>query len=198
MNTTRNFILASASPRRHEILGRAGIAHTVITADADERSIKFEQGKPGEYVLSIASLKNSAVCATLPDGDKSVVISADTIVYFPEEGTPIGKPKNEEDAVRMLSSLSGRVHEVITGVVVHDMADGRTEKFYEVTKVRFRTLTAEEILEYVASGDPMDKAGAYGLQSGGCVFVEGIDGDFFNVVGLPVCHLTEVLKKFNI
>ena len=196
MNINRNIILASSSPRRHEILTRAGIAHTVITADADERSVKFVQGRPEEYVLSIASLKNEAVCATLPDGDSSVVISADTIVYFPDEGKPIGKPKDEEDAVRMLSSLSGRVHEVITGVVVRDMKSGRAESFYETTKVHFRKLSTDEIAGYVASGDPLDKAGAYGMQSGGCLFVERIDGDYFNVVGLPICHLGEVLKTF--
>lgn len=196
MKYPRNVILASASPRRHEILSRAGIDHTVITADADEKSIKFENGKPGEYVLAIAGIKNDAVCATLPSDDESVVISADTIVYFPDEGKPIGKPKDESDAFRMLSSLSGRVHEVVTGVVVRDMRSGTVVRFYEVTKVRFRALSPDEISDYIASGDPMDKAGSYGLQSGGCVFVEAIEGDYFNVVGLPICRLNQELKKF--
>lgn len=196
MKITRNVILASGSPRRHEILSRAGINHTVITADADERSIKYESGRPGEYVLAIAGIKNDAVCAALPEDDTSLVISADTIVFFPDENKPIGKPKDKDDARRMLSALSGRTHEVITGVVVRDNKTGEVSRFYEVTKVRFRTLSSDEIDEYVESGDPLDKAGSYGMQSGGCIFVEGIDGDYFNVIGLPICRLSEELKKF--
>lgn len=196
MKITRNVILASGSPRRHEILSRAGINHTVITADADERSIKYENGRPGEYVLAIAGIKNDAVCAALPEDDTSLVISADTIVFFPDENKPIGKPKDKDDARRMLSALSGRTHEVITGVVVRDNKTGEVSRFYEVTKVRFRTLSSDEIDEYVESGDPLDKAGSYGMQSGGCIFVEGIDGDYFNVIGLPICRLSEELKKF--
>ena len=196
MKITRNVILASGSPRRHEILSRAGINHTVITADADERSIKYESGHPGEYVLAIAGIKNDAVCAALPEDDTSLVISADTIVFFPDENKPIGKPKDKDDARRMLSALSGRTHEVITGVVVRDNKTGEVSRFYEVTKVRFRTLSSDEIDEYVESGDPLDKAGSSGMQSGGCIFVEGIDGDYFNVIGLPICRLSEELKKF--
>ena len=192
----RRIILASGSPRRHEIMGLAHIPHEILTADADEHSIKFESGKPEEYVLSIAGLKNSAVCEKLA-GESAVVISADTIVYDPVTDSPIGKPKDADDARRILKSLSGGVHQVITGVVIRDTADGRTSTFAEVTEVHFKKLSSDEIDAYVDSGDPLDKAGAYGMQNGGCIFVKGIVGVYFNVIGLPICRLNEELGKFN-
>ena len=192
----RRIILASGSPRRHEIMGLAHIPHEILTADADEHSIKFEAGKPEEYVLSIAGLKNAAVCEKLA-GESAVVISADTIVYDPVTDSPIGKPKDADDARRILKSLSGGVHQVITGVVIRDTADGHTSMFAEVTEVHFKKLSSDEIDAYVDSGDPLDKAGAYGMQNGGCIFVKGIVGDYFNVVGLPICRLNEELGKFN-
>lgn len=197
MAENRKTVLASASPRRHEILTLAHIDHEIVTADADERSICFTPGKPEEYVLSIAALKNSAVCDKLGEGSDSVVISADTIVYDPATDSPIGKPKDADDAQRILKSLSGGVHQVITGVVIRDTRTAETSSFAEVTEVRFKQLTEAEIDDYVRSGDPLDKAGAYGMQSGGCIFVEGIVGDYFNVIGLPICRLNEELKKFN-
>lgn len=195
---SRKYILASSSPRRREILSSAGITFEIITAEADERSVKFTPHDPGAYVEEIAAIKNRAVCERLSatSGD-AVVISADTIVYFPETDSPIGKPTDEEDARRILRSLSGTRHEVVTGVVVRDLRTGAEARFHETTAVFFRRLTEEEIDEYVRSGDPMDKAGAYGMQSGGCIFVERIEGDFFNVVGLPVCRLYTELLKFE-
>ena len=192
----RRIILASGSPRRHEILTLAHIPHEILTADADEHSIRFEPGRPEEYVLSIAGLKNAAVCGRL-SGESAVVISADTIVYDPATDSPIGKPKDPADARRILTSLSGGVHLVITGVVIRDTASGRTSQFAEVTEVHFKPLSHEEIDAYVDSGDPLDKAGAYGMQSGGCIFVERIVGDYFNVIGLPICRLNEELKQFS-
>lgn len=186
----RKYILASASPRRHEILTTASVQHEVITADADEKSIVFLPGRPGEYTESIAKIKNDAVCRkielTHPD---AVVISADTIVYLPDTDSPIGKPKDKDDAVRILTALSGTVHEVITGVVIRDLRSGLELRFHETTEVKFRRVGQEEIQAYVATGDPIDKAGAYGAQSLGCIFVESIAGDYFNVMGLPICRL---------
>ena len=179
-------------------MGLAKIPHEILTADADEHSDVFTPSKPEEYVVSIARLKNAAVCDRIrgnADYDGAVVISADTIVYDPVTDSPIGKPKDADDARRILRSLSGGVHKVITGVVVRDTASGGSSEFAEVTEVHFRTLSDDEIDAYVESGDPLDKAGAYGMQSGGCIFVERIVGDYFNVVGLPICRLNEELKK---
>lgn len=190
MLPTRKYILASASPRRHEILTTASVPHEVITADADEKTVVFLPGRPGEYTESIAKIKNDAVCRkielTHPD---AVVISADTIVYLPDTDSPIGKPKDKNDAVRILTALSGTTHEVVTGVVIRDLRSGREICFHETTAVKFRSASADEIQAYADSGDPMDKAGAYGVQSGGCIFVESISGDWFNVMGLPICRL---------
>ena len=199
MSVKRPIILGSASPRRHEILLNAGIAHTIVTAEADEKSIRFTPGHAGEYVLFIAALKNAAVVESIKDRDnESLVISADTIVYFPDNDVVLGKPKDPDDATKMLRMLSGKSHEVLTGVVIHDMKTGCEERFYEATKVFFRELSEEEISEYVSSGDPLDKAGSYGMQSGACAFVRRIDGDYFNVVGLPVCRVSEIIQRFGI
>ncbi len=192
----KELILASASPRRHEILAQAGLAHRVLTAPADEKSVVFLPGKPEEYVMSLAKLKNDAVRdrygAELGD---AVILSADTVVWSPDMLSPLGKPASADAARDMLRFLSGRKHEVITGVMLRDPGTGRETLFAEVTEVFFRTLDEEEIVRYVQSGDPLDKAGAYGIQSGACVFVRAIRGDYFNVVGLPVCRVAEELKR---
>ena len=197
--TSKSIILASASPRRHEILTLAGIDHCVITSDADEGSVPFTVGKPGEYAIATASLKNDAVYEAVKDADEhknSLVVSADTIVYMDGAPSPLGKPKDRDDAIRMLTSLSGNSHSVVTGVVIRDVASGTRSEFSISTRVYFRRLSTEEILRYVDSGDPMDKAGAYGIQSGACSFVERLDGDYFNVVGLPICALVQEITKY--
>ena len=197
--TSKSIILASASPRRHEILTLAGIDHCVITSDADEGSVPFTVGKPGEYAIATASLKNDAVFEAVKDADEhknSLVVSADTIVYIDGAPSPLGKPKDRDDAIRMLTSLSGNSHSVVTGVVIRDVASGTRSEFSVSTRVYFRRLSTEEILRYVDSGDPMDKAGAYGIQSGACSFVERLDGDYFNVVGLPICALVQEIAKY--
>ena len=173
-------ILASASPRRHEILTLARIPHRVLTAPADEGAIPFPAGDPGDYVIALARLKNDALFAAYGAeiGD-TPVLSADTVVWSPAMKKPLGKPEDADDARRMLAMLSGKTHEVWT-------------------EVRFRPLSEEEIDEYVNSGDPLDKAGAYGYQSGACVFVEEIRGDYYNVVGLPVCRVAEELMRLGI
>ena len=191
-------ILASGSPRRHEILNQAGLFHRVLTAPADESAVPFPAGHPEQYVMALAELKNRAVARAYPDeAANNVILSADTVVWSPEWGLPLGKPKDRDDAVRMLEALSGKSHEVITGVMLRDGRSGRESLFSETTEVFFRELGREEILRYVDSGDPMDKAGAYGIQSGACVFVRGIRGDYFNVVGLPVCRVSEELSKLT-
>lgn len=196
---SKSIILASASPRRHEILTLAGIDHCVITSDADEGSVPFTVGKPGEYAIATASLKNDAVYEAVKDADEhknSLIVSADTIVYMDNAPSPLGKPKDRDDAIRMLTALSGNSHSVVTGVVIRDVASGTRSEFSVSTRVYFRRLSTEEILRYVDSGDPMDKAGAYGIQSGACSFVERLDGDYFNVVGLPICALVQEITKY--
>ena len=192
-------ILASASPRRHEILTLAGIDHTVITSSVDESSVKFSVGHPGEYAIATASLKNDAVYAAVRGNDEhknALIVSADTVVYMEGAPSPLGKPKDRGDAIRMLSELSGNSHVVVTGVVIRDVQTGEREEFFVSTRVFFRELSREEIIRYVDSGDPMDKAGAYGIQSGACSFVSRIDGDYFNVVGLPICALVQKIAKY--
>ena len=183
-------ILASQSPRRRELLTLAGIEHTVLTAEADESSVVYHPHRPEEYVTAEAVLKNDAV----QTGGDCIVLSADTIVYDEEADTVLGKPKNREDAFAMLSSLSGKKHRVITGVCITDRTTGTRDAFAVSTDVYFRSLTDEEILHYIDTARPYDKAGAYGIQEGACIFVEKIHGDYNNVVGLPVCEVYVHLK----
>ena len=145
--------------------------------------------EPGELVKCLASAKGREVVALCPPED--VVIAADTIVWH--EGRVYGKPHSRQQAVEMLRSLSGRTHQVYTGVsVIHE---GRELLEYEMSRVSFRSLSEEEIQRYVDTGEPMDKAGAYGAQGKAALFVRGIEGDFFNVMGLPLCRLGEMLKE---
>jgi len=179
-------ILASASPRRKELMGHFPFPVTVRVSQADE---KMDCRKlPQDEVARVSCNKAKAV----ERNEEDIVIAADTIVVC--DGVILGKPKNGEDAFRMLSLLSGRVHQVMTGVTV--LRGDHMQSFTEITDVYFRPLTEKEIFSYIHSGDPMDKAGAYGIQSGASLFVEKIIGDYYNVVGLPVCHLSLVLKEF--
>lgn len=180
-------ILASASPRRRELLALAGVDFTVKVADVEE--IIPENASPDEVVKSLAMQKAQAVAKQNPD---NIVIGSDTVVAL--GNTILGKPKDEENAVEMLKMLSGRSHTVYTGVaLVHGE---KTANFCEATQVVFHTLDEREIRDYVATKEPMDKAGAYGIQGKGCVLVEKIVGDYFNVVGLPVSRVYKELKKF--
>lgn len=182
-------ILASASPRRKELLSTAGLEFTVKVADVEE--IIPENATPDKVVKSLALQKAQAVAKDNPD---SVVIGSDTVVAL--DGVILGKPKDEEDAVRMLTALSGRTHMVYTGVaLIHGEI---IRNFCEATEVKFYPLTEEEICSYVATKEPMDKAGAYGIQGKGCVLVEKIIGDYFNVVGLPVSKVCRELRDFNV
>lgn len=182
-------ILASSSPRRLQLLQQIGIEAEVRPAAFDELST----GKMAdEVVLANAVGKCQAVCADY--GDKVPVIAADTVVVL--DGKILGKPKDAADAVRMLTELSGRTHKVLTGVAVG--FDGRQLAEVCETEVIFRTLTAAEIADYVATGEPLDKAGAYGIQGRGAVFVEKINGCYNNVVGLPLTRLHLILAKLGV
>lgn len=185
----KNFILASQSPRRQEILREAGVVHRVIPSDADENISSALP--PEKYVMELALLKGAAVAKNATKND--IVISADTVVV--SEGEIMGKPKDFEDAKGMLMKLSGKWHSVLTGYCVINGADGAASVKYEETRVKFRHITEKEALRYIRSGECMDKAGGYGIQGKGRLLVERIDGDYFNVVGLPICALARMLKE---
>ena len=178
-------ILASASPRRKELLALFGIPFVIRVADIDETM--DPEKPPFDEVGRVSRQKAMAVEA----GAEDVVIAADTIVVC--EGKVLGKPKTEEEAKGMLSLLSGRDHQVMTGVTVRRGSESET--FTEVTHLHFRALSSREISRYVASGEPMDKAGAYGIQGGAALFCEKMDGDYYNVMGLPVCALGLCLRE---
>ena len=184
-------ILASQSPRRQELLRRIGITDfTVLATDSDESY--DPRWSPEELVSRLSARKAAAAAAQA--GPDAIVIAADTMVFLDHER--LGKPADGDDAFRMLSDLSGREHTVRTGVTVRRGDRSRTE--VEATAVRFRPLTAEEIRRYIATGEPMDKAGAYGIQGLGALLVEGIRGDYFNVMGLPVLRLARMLRAFGL
>ena len=185
----KKIILASGSPRRKELLEMLNVKFEVIPDNSPE-SIK-ENCEPDEIVCSLARDKCLNVSKKI--NYDAIVIAADTIVFV--DGKLIGKPKDKDEAFEMLSNLSGKEHEVYTGVSIIDTMLGKNVLFFEKTKVKFKKLCDEEIIDYIKTGEPMDKAGAYGIQNLGALFVEKIDGDYFNVVGLPVCKLGEALKK---
>ncbi|MBR5589018.1 MAG: septum formation inhibitor Maf [Phascolarctobacterium sp.] len=183
-------ILASASPRRLALLQQIGIEATVCPADFDEVSGSAVQAE--DVVLANAVGKCQAVVKI--KGDSLPVIAADTVVVA--EGVILGKPQNAEDAVEMLKQLSGKTHKVLTGIAVSYAGEMLAEVCE--TKVVFRDLTDEEIKNYVATGEPLDKAGAYGIQGKGAVLVEKIDGCYNNVVGLPLTRMQLILAKLGV
>lgn len=182
-------ILASGSPRRQELLCRIGIEDFTISVPEVEES--YPRGlTPGEIVMHISRKKSLAVTSAPED----IVITADTMVFLDDE--KLGKPCDEGHALEMLSHLQGRRHTVCTGVTVRQGETLRTE--YQATDVYFRKASREELISYIRGGEPMDKAGAYGVQGQGALLVERIDGDFFNVMGLPVLLLSRMLGSFGI
>lgn len=181
-------ILASQSPRRQELIANITPSFRVIVSQAEE---KLPEGiAPEEAPVYLAGIKAEAVAAAHPD---EVVIGADTVVIL--DGEILGKPRDQADAERMLRALSGREHTVITGCAICGF--GRRVTFSEQTRVTFYPLSDREIAAYIATGEPFDKAGAYGIQGKGCVLVQRIEGDFFNVVGLPVAKLKRELEAFD-
>lgn len=187
-----DFILASASPRRRELLGRLGMEFEVVVSEADEDAIP--KNIPVKlYVQELAMLKAAATAKQVLRRKKAYVIAADTVVTL--DGAILGKPSDAEDAFNMLKTLSGNSHEVFTGICVMRMSDAKTVCRAVKTEVRFKELTDEKIKAYIATGEPMDKAGAYGIQGKGALLIDGINGDYFNVVGLPLAELAETLEK---
>ena len=179
-----NLILASASPRRQELLRIFGCPFTVRAADIDETMDPDKA--PFDEVARVSRQKAQAVAA----GQDDVIIAADTIVVCC--GKVLGKPKDAQGARRMLSLLSGRDHQVMTGCTV--VRGSRAVTFTEVTDLHFRPLLPQEIRRYILTGEPMDKAGAYGIQGGGALFCQRMEGDYYNVMGLPLCRLGQVLR----
>ena len=189
-------ILASASPRRKELLAKAGISFTVIPAAGEE---KRTSENPGEAVQQLARDKAEWVAQSLAECEEgTLVIGSDTIVVF--ENRILGKPKDRRDAAETLEKLQGNTHQVYTGVTVLIKKKGKWEKhsFAECTDVTFYPVTDEEIHAYIKSGEPMDKAGSYGIQGNFGIYVKGIHGEYTNVVGLPVGRLFYELKKLGI
>lgn len=189
--TILKMVLASNSPRRRELLTLMGIRdYAIISPNVDETMA----GNPAPEVLVTAlSARKAAAVAERVESD-ALVIAADTVVEL--DGRILGKPKNRQDAAQMLASLSGRRHRVYTGVTVRFAGEAVTES--ETTEVQFRTLTEREISRYIDTGEPMDKAGAYGIQGFGAMLIKGVFGDYFNVMGLPVNRLREILLQFGV
>lgn len=187
-------VLASQSPRRRDLLDLVGIAHAVRPADVDER---VRDGEPApDYVERLAREKAQAVADVLEAGE-ALVVAADTTVVI--DGAILGKPADVAEARAMLRLLSGRTHEVFTGMAVRRLGDAETRAASAVERVAvtFRALTDAEIAEYVATGEPMDKAGAYGIQGYGATIVERVDGDYFAVMGLSLARLVALLRAVD-
>ena len=191
-----NIILASGSPRRKELLAQAGFDFEVEVSNADE---DVAEESPTEMVEELAARKAQAVVNLHnKEEDDCLVIGADTIVVL--DGKVLGKPADEEAAKAMLSALSGQTHQVYTGVALFSIKKGIVEKkktFHECTDVTMVPITEKEIADYVASGDPLDKAGAYGIQGPAAIFISGIKGDYYNVVGLPVSRVYHEIEKYE-
>ena len=184
-------VLASQSPRRRELLGQMGFTDFVIRPAMGEE-VADPNLLPDKLVEELSRQKCAEVAANAAPDD--LVIAADTVVAI--DGTVLGKPRSEQEAYAMLSRLSGRHHTVYTGVTIS--RGGESVTAHEATRVHFRPLTPAEIEAYVSTGEPMDKAGSYGIQGYGAMLVEGISGDYFNVVGLPVCLLGRMLSRFGV
>jgi len=185
-----NLILASNSPRRHQLLALAGWDFVVSVADVDES--QYENESPADYVLRLAEKKARAVEAD----DDQIILAADTTVV---DGSDIlGKPKDDAEAVTMLTRLRGRTHQVYTGIALLRISDGHFLTDLCVTDVPMRSYSDEEIAGYVATGDPLDKAGAYAIQHPKFRPVASMDGCYASVMGLPLCHVTGLMKKMNV
>jgi septum formation protein len=188
--TSRRLYLASASPRRRELLDQIGVAYEIVVADIDETP--FSNESPEQYVSRLASAKAAAVAGRVP-GD-AVVLGADTAVVV--EGEILGKPVDRADGLRMLKRLSGTSHDVLTAVAVY--FEARTEVRVVRTEIEFRHIDAQECERYWATGEPADKAGGYAIQGGGAVFVKSLQGSYSSVVGLPLFETSALLAEVGI
>lgn len=184
------FILASASPRRKELLNQVGMQFEIIKSDVEEF---ITSTAPEQVVMELSRQKAEDVYHNLIDKKDVIVIGADTIVY--NNNRILGKPKDKEDAFKMISDLSGKSHDVYTGVTLD--IDGKIVSFAEKTRVDVYAMTESEIYDYIATGEPMDKAGAYAIQGYFAAYIKGIEGDYNNVVGLPVGRICQELKNYR-
>ena len=186
------FILASQSPRRRELFTQIGVKNfDILVPDADE---SYDASLSPQEIVSSICRKKAIAAMELAADDQAIILAADTMVFL--DGLRLGKPKDTADAAAMLRALSGRTHEVCTGVTIC-----RGDKIItraETTEVTFRPMTDSEIASYIATGDPMDKAGSYGVQGKAALFVSGLKGDYFNVMGLPVHLVGLMLKEFGV
>lgn len=186
------YVLASGSLRRQELLHRIVDDFEILVSNFDEDSVVFN-GNVEEYVINLAKGKALSTKECLQED--AIIIAGDTIVVLEDE--ILGKPKNEEDAYNMLKNLSGKTHRVYSGIVLINMYNNKVEEASLYTEVRISNLSDEEIRDYIKTREPLDKAGAYGIQGFGGVFVEGINGCYYNVVGLPLNLLNKMLKKIK-
>jgi septum formation protein len=184
-------ILASTSPRRAEILHDAGFSFSVVSSAVDETHVPGEP--PSDYVQRLANAKAELVAARA--AGPAIVLAADTVVTL--EGRIFGKPRSSDDARHMLENLSGRTHAVLTGVTLIRLPDAERRTFVESTLVHFSQISAEEISRYLATEEPHDKAGAYAIQGRASRYIPRIEGDYFNVVGLPLAHVTQALADLG-
>ncbi len=187
----KRIILASNSPRRRELLEMIGLKFDII-ADNTPEPMNCDKA-PDEIVCELAEFKGNNVSKKLESAEGAIIIAADTVVAVDNE--ILGKPSDTQDAMNMLLKLSGKMHCVYTGVYVLDTDTDKRISFYEKTEVFFKKLDIDEINDYINTREPLDKAGAYGIQNLGSLFVEKINGDYFNVVGLPLSRLGRVLKE---
>ncbi len=190
----KELILASQSPRRKMLLEQVGIPFIVFPSDVDEDI--YGDVEPGDYVQILATRKAEHIARKLTEDRPAVVLAADTIVVL--QGKVLGKPKDRNEAFEMLSLLENKWHWVMTGITAIDTQTGETIKHVEKTGVKVRPLTAEAIWNYIDSGEPFDKAGAYGIQGLGALLVERLDGCYFNVVGLPLYSVSVILNRLGI
>ena len=187
-----NIILASASPRRREILENTNVKFDVISSSIEELVLEGES--PCQMVMRLAFEKGIDIASKRKS---DLVISADTIVVL--DNTVLGKPKDEEEAKLMITNLSGRTHQVITGISLINLENDKKVIDYVISNVKFKNLSEDDINDYIKTKESLDKAGAYGIQGYGALLVEEIQGDYFNIVGLPISKLSDLLKKhFNI
>lgn len=186
-----NIILASASPRRKEILENTNTKFEIIKSEIDE--VILENELPSQVVMRLAFEKSIDIALKHPD---SLVIGADTVVVL--NNNILGKPKDSSDAFNMIKQLSGKTHQVITGISLINLNANQKIIDYVVSNVKFKNLSEEDIKDYIQTNESLDKAGAYGIQGFGAMLVEEIQGDYFNIVGLPISRLSDLLKKhFN-
>ena len=182
-------ILASGSPRRRELLAMAGFSFEVLPSDVDETA---DPKLPADELVALLSERKALHLNDMLKDDSTVIIAADTVVAI--DGLILGKPADEDDAFNKLSRLQGRPHMVFTGVTL--LSRKRHETFVESSKVFMRKLNEKEIRDYIATGEPADKAGAYAIQGLGSMLIEKLEGDFYTIVGLPLCRLNLALRDF--